>query len=69
MEMFDHALWREMRARYAADGAFPTIYEKVKPEMDPLQFLEEEQSWAETAGDGANLNVVAGCTDTVIIVQ
>ena len=51
MEMFDHALWREMRARYAADGAFPTIYEKVKPELDPLQFLEEEQSWAETAGD------------------
>ena len=51
MQMFDHALWREMRARYAADGAFPTIYEKVKPELDPLQFLEEEQSWAETAGD------------------
>jgi len=51
MEMFDHALWREMRTRYAADGAFPTIYEKVKPELDPLQFLEEEQSWAETAGD------------------
>jgi hypothetical protein len=35
-----------MRARYAANGTFPTIYEKVKPEMDPLQFLEEEQSWA-----------------------
>jgi len=51
MEMFDHAVWRQMRARYAADGTFPTIYEKVKPELDPLQFLEEEQSWAETAGD------------------
>jgi len=40
-----------MRTRYAADGTFPTIYEKVKPEMDPLQFLEEERSWAERAKD------------------
>ena len=45
-EMFDHGLWREMREKYAADGVFPTIYEKVKPEMDPLQFLEEERSWS-----------------------
>jgi hypothetical protein len=52
-EMFDHTLWREMRARYAANGTFPTIYEKVKPEMDPLQFLEEEQSWA-GKGEGAD---------------
>jgi delta24-sterol reductase len=51
MEMFDHRLWRDMRTRYAADGTFPTIYEKVKPEMDPLQFLEEERSWAEQAKD------------------
>jgi len=47
LEMFDHTLWREMRARYGADGVFPTIYEKVKPEMDPLQFLEEERSWSD----------------------
>lgn len=45
MEMFDHALWREMRAKYRAEGVFPTIYEKVKPELDPLQYLEEERSW------------------------
>ncbi|HSN83727.1 MAG TPA: hypothetical protein VLS88_14180, partial [Polyangiales bacterium] len=45
-EMFDHTLWREMRARYDADGTFPTIYEKVKPEVDPLQFLDEERSWS-----------------------
>ncbi|MGD8607831.1 MAG: FAD-binding oxidoreductase [Myxococcales bacterium] len=44
-EMFDHALWREMRAKYEAEGTFPTIYEKVKPEIDPLQFLAEEQGW------------------------
>jgi delta24-sterol reductase len=44
-QMFDHTLWREMRAKYEADGAFPTIYEKVKPETDPLAFLDEEREW------------------------
>lgn len=44
-EMFDLTLWKEMRNQYEADGAFPSIYQKVKPEMDPLAFLEEEQSW------------------------
>lgn len=44
-EMFDHSLWREMRRKYGAEGTFPTIYEKVKPEIDPLQFLAEEQRW------------------------
>ena len=48
-EMFDHTLWREMRARYDADGFFPTIYEKVKPETDPLQFLAEERAWGTPA--------------------
>ena len=46
-EMFDHTLWREMRKKYEADGAFPTIYEKVKPEIDPLRYLQEERSWSE----------------------
>jgi delta24-sterol reductase len=45
-EMFDHTLWQEMRKKYEADGTFPTIYAKVKPETDPLQFLEEERSWS-----------------------
>ncbi len=49
MQMFDHALWREMRTRYGADGVFPTIYDKVRPEMDPLQFLDEERSWSANA--------------------
>ena len=44
-QMFDHTLWREMREKYDANGAFPTIYEKVKPETDPLAFLAEEESW------------------------
>lgn len=50
MEMFDHTLWKEMRTRYGAEGVFPTIYEKVKPEMDPLQFLEEERAWLGSDG-------------------
>ena len=41
-EMFDHRLWRKMREKYAAEGVFPTVYEKVKPELDPLQFLDDE---------------------------
>jgi hypothetical protein len=47
--MFDHSLWSEMREKYAKiDGRFifPTIYEKVKPEVDIVPFLEEERSWA-----------------------
>ena len=49
LEMFDHTLWGQMRARYNANGSFPTIYEKVKPEMDPLQFLDEERTWTSSA--------------------
>jgi len=49
LEMFDHALWRQMRERYQAEGTFPTIYQKVKPEMDPLQFLAQEAAWEGTS--------------------
>ena len=55
-EMFDHTLWRQMREKYDANGAFPTIYEKIKPETDPLAFLEEERSWR---GDVDTANEVA----------
>jgi len=41
-----------MREKYHANGAFPTIYEKVKPEVDPLRFLEEERSWREVGEEG-----------------
>lgn len=43
--MFDHGLWREMRERYGAEGVFPSIYEKIRPELDFLPFLEEEAQW------------------------
>jgi delta24-sterol reductase len=49
-EMFDHALWRQMRIKYDAEGTFPTIYEKVKPELNPLQFLAEEETWVADGG-------------------
>lgn len=40
--MFDHNLWKEMRIKYNAEGAFPRIYDKVKPEIDPLQFCDSD---------------------------
>jgi hypothetical protein len=40
-----------MRTKYAGEGAFPTIYEKVKPEVDPLGFLDEERSWNADAAE------------------
>lgn len=33
-EMFDHSLYDKVRAKYSAEGAFPVLYEKVKPEVD-----------------------------------
>ena len=43
--MFDHGLWRAMRERYGANGVFPTVYEKIRPELDFRPFLEEEAAW------------------------
>ncbi|MCA9648745.1 MAG: FAD-binding oxidoreductase [Myxococcales bacterium] len=35
-EMFDHTLYDRVRKEYAAQGAFPTLYEKTKPEVDVI---------------------------------
>ena len=35
-EMFDHTLYDQVRERYGANGAFPTLYEKTKPEVDVI---------------------------------
>lgn len=43
--MFDHTLWRRMRAQYGAEGVFPTVYEKIRPEVDVEPFLEQERAW------------------------
>jgi delta24-sterol reductase len=43
--MFDLSLYREVRVKYGADGAFPDLYEKIKPEVDVLAVLDEEDAW------------------------
>ncbi|MDX2429963.1 MAG: hypothetical protein QNK35_03455, partial [Bacteroides sp.] len=31
-EMFDHTLYDKVRRKYKAEGAFPEVYDKIKPE-------------------------------------
>jgi delta24-sterol reductase len=63
-EMFDHVHWQAMREKYDAEGAFPTIYEKVKPEIDPLQFLDEERSWDRTLSSAESTDRTAACSES-----
>ncbi len=51
-EMFDLTLYREVRQKYGAEGAFPDLYDKVKPEVDVFAVLAEEATW-----DGARPDV------------
>lgn len=46
LKMLDHTLWRKMRSKYKATGIFPSVYDKVKPEVDFASFLKEEELWA-----------------------
>lgn len=39
-EMFDMTLYNEVRAKYHCDGAFPRLYDKVKPEIDVVAIGE-----------------------------
>ncbi|CAB3244392.1 unnamed protein product [Arctia plantaginis] len=39
--MFDLSLYEEVRKKYKADGAFPHLYDKVKPELDVFSIGEE----------------------------
>jgi delta24-sterol reductase len=36
-QMFDLTLYRKVRKRYHAEGAFPSLYEKVRPEIDVIE--------------------------------
>ena len=45
-QMFDLKLYRAVRATYAAEGAFPDLYDKIKPEVDVLAVLDEERDFA-----------------------
>ncbi|KAI6196652.1 Delta(24)-sterol reductase [Aphelenchoides besseyi] len=35
-EMFDLTLYKQVREKYHANGAFPSLYDKVKPEIDVI---------------------------------
>ncbi|KAG7301159.1 hypothetical protein JYU34_014007 [Plutella xylostella] len=39
--MFDLSLYEEVRKKYGAEGAFPHLYDKVKPEIDVFAIGEE----------------------------
>lgn len=41
--MFDHELYNEMRKDYKAEGQFPTVYDKTRPEINAFEWLKEEQ--------------------------
>jgi len=40
-EMFNHTLYDKMRKKYDCEGAFPSIYQKIKPEAGVLEEKEE----------------------------
>ncbi|CAI4228273.1 unnamed protein product [Auanema sp. JU1783] len=39
--MFDMTLYNEVRQKYKCDGAFPRLYDKVKPEIDVIAIGEQ----------------------------
>jgi hypothetical protein len=45
-QMFDHAQYDKMRARYGADAAFPRVYAKTRPEVAVFEWLREEEAAA-----------------------
>lgn len=36
-EMFDLTLYEKVRRKYHSEGAFPHLYDKVKPEIDVFE--------------------------------
>jgi delta24-sterol reductase len=48
-QMFDLSLYDEVRKKYGAEGAFPELYDKIKPEVDVFAVLDEERSWTREA--------------------
>lgn len=51
-EMFDHTLYERVREAYAAEGAFPTLYEKTKPEVDVIAIGNTTGADLRTEGRG-----------------
>lgn len=42
-KMFDLTLYEVVRKKYAAEGAFPHLFDKVKPEIDVFKFDDEQK--------------------------
>lgn len=40
-EMFDLSLYNKVRSKYGAENAFPSLYEKVKPEIDIMKLANK----------------------------
>jgi len=40
-ELFDLTLWRRCREKYGGDGNFPTLWEKIRPEVDIMSVGNE----------------------------
>ncbi|KAF8363746.1 hypothetical protein PRIPAC_90669, partial [Pristionchus pacificus] len=40
-QMFDLTLYKKVRKQYHCDGAFPTLYEKIRPEVDVIAIGEQ----------------------------
>lgn len=40
--MFDLTLYEKVRKKYKAEGAFPHLYDKVKPEIDVFKFSRDK---------------------------
>ena len=44
--MFDLTAYEKVRREYHAEGAFPHLYDKIKPEIDVIKIGEK---WAQTS--------------------
>lgn len=49
-KMFDLTLYEQVRKQYRAVGAFPHLYDKIKPEVDVFAVFEEEKQYPVFAG-------------------
>ena len=64
-QMFDLTLYEKARKDYGADGAFPHLYDKIKPEVDVFAVYEEEKQYPDSepaAAVASPLNSAAAST-------
>lgn len=52
-KLFDLTLWRQCRKKYKGDGNFPTIWEKVRPEVDVIG-MGDVELFTERSTKGGN---------------